>query len=313
MPTAEGTTWNYEMIQEKSSEGFDLTEPNQVEKFEVSYRLGGVEKIDNKELRRFEIYRDDKLDSVDLIAIEENGITCPARTDAQGAITKLAPPQIMVALPLKKEFRWKFDGMIGDTKVNQSYEVAGKEDVDLPSGKFHTWRIHCEQVLPTPATIDRWFVPGTGFVKVETSVKGTSGGVLQKTSLKLKEPPKVAAPPLSKALHGLGQEFSAGVSDQPSGQFKTEFKKDTPAIYVRWHGHDLEEHAEIRVSFVAENMADVSADYQIDESTTTAPAPNSGGTFTLSKPETGWAPGNYRVEFYVADELAQTVKLKISN
>ena len=58
-------------------------------------------------------------------------------------------------------------------------------------------------------------------------------------------------------------------------------------------------------------MADVSADYQIDESTSTAPAPNSGGTFTLSKPEPGWAPGNYRVEFYVTDELAQTVKLKI--
>ena len=310
MPTAEGTTWNYEMIQEKPSEGFDLTESNEVEKFEVSYRLGGVEKIDNKDLRRFEIYRGDELESVDLIAIEENGITCPVRTDAQGVITKLTPPQIMLPLPLEKEFRWKFDGLIGETKVNQSYEVAGEEDVDLAGGKFRAWRIHCEQTLPSPATIDRWFVPGTGFVKVETAVKGTSGGVLQRTSMKLKEPPKVAAAP-EKNSTAASEKFSGGLSDEPRGQFKTEFKTDTPAIYVRWRGHGLSDQAKIRVSFIAENVADVSADYQIDESTSAAPAPNSGGTFTLSKPEPGWAPGNYRVEFYVTDELAQTVKLKI--
>jgi hypothetical protein len=35
------------------------------------------------------------------------------------------------------------------------------------------------------------------------------------------------------------------------------------------------------------------------------------GVFTLSKPDEGWAPGAYRVEFYVDDELSETVKLKI--
>ena len=148
-------------------------------------------------------------------------------------------------------------------------------------------------------------------MKVETAVKGPSGGALQKTSLKLKEPPKVATPSKENPAPQ-SEKFSAGVSSEPSGEFKTEFKTDTQAIYARWRGHGLPGHAKIRAVFIAESVADVSADYQIDESTTTAPVPNSNGTFTLSKPEGGWAPGSYRVEFYVANELTQTIKLKIS-
>ena len=37
-----------------------------------------------------------------------------------------------------------------------------------------------------------------------------------------------------------------------------------------------------------------------------------GGVFSLSKPENGWIPGNYRVEFFVDDRPAETVKFKIS-
>ena len=93
---------------------------------------------------------------------------------------------------------------------------------------------------------------------------------------------------------------------------KTGFKADTPAIYAQWHGHGLPDHAKIRAVFIAKNVADVSADYQLDESSTVAPAPNAHGVFTLSKPEGGWTPGNYRVEFYVDDALAETAKFKIS-
>jgi len=310
-PTAEGTTWNYDFVGERPSDSLDLTEPNEQEQFAVMYRLGGTQKIDNKELRRLEIYRGNELESVDLIAIEEGGIICPARTDDKGAVVKLNPPQKMLAMPLKTGTIWNFDGTIGETKVNQRYEIAGEEDVDVPAGKFHAWRIHCDQTLPGPATIDRWFVPGTGFVKVETTVKGPSGGVLQKTSLKLKEPPKVAPAP-QKTATSQSTKLSAGVSSEPSGEFKTDFKSDAPAIYARWRGQGLPDHASIRASFIAENVADVSADYEIDESNAVAPTPNSSGTFTLSKPEGGWAPGNYRMEFFVNDEPAETVKFKIS-
>jgi len=310
-PTAEGFSWKYEMIQERPSESLDLTEPNEREHFDVTYRLGGTEKIDHQELRRLEIYHGDSLESVDLIAVEKNGIVCPARRDERGNITKLIPPQKLLALPLKKGVTWNFDGKIGETNVAQFYDVAGDEDVDLPAGKFRAWRIHCEQTSPSVATIDRWFAPTIGFVKVETIIKGESGSTLQKTTLILKEPPKVvAAPP--KITTSSPEKFSAGVSNESTGEFKTEFKADTPAIYVRWRGHDLRNKAEIRAVLIAESVADVSADYQIDESSTTAPTSNSSGTFTLSTPEQGWAPGAYRIEFFVDDELAQTVKFKIS-
>jgi len=310
LPTADGTTWNYDLAQRKPIDSFDLTEPNQEEHLAVTYRLGGIEKIYNKDLQRLEIYRGDALESIDLIAVEEHGIVCPARVDAQGEIIKFIPPQIMLSAPLKTGSNWNFDGTIANTKVTQRYQVTGEEDVAVPAGKFHAWRIRCEQTLPAPATIDRWFVPGTGFVKVDTLVKAPSGATLRKSSLKLKEPPKIT--PRQKRNEILSPEkLSAGVSSDPKGEFRGEFSADTPAIYARWHGHGLPEHVQVRAVFIAENVADVSADYQLDESATTAPAPNSSGTFTLSKPESGWMPGNYSIEFFVGDQLAQTVKLKI--
>jgi hypothetical protein len=35
------------------------------------------------------------------------------------------------------------------------------------------------------------------------------------------------------------------------------------------------------------------------------------GSFALTKPDEGWAPGTYRVEFYLDDELVDTVKAAI--
>ncbi len=309
IPMAEGTTWNYELVQEKPSSELDLTEPNERTHFNVTYRLGGSESIDNKDFRRLEIYRGDELESIDLIAVEERGIVCPARTDPRGAVTKLVPPQTMIAAPIKKGTSWKFDGAIGETKVSQNYEIEGEEDIEVPAGKFHAWRIHCEQTAPSSATIDRWFVPGTGFVRVASVIKGESGTVAQKTWMNLKELPKVAA---SKNSAPSSDRLSAEVSDDSRGEAKNQFKVDTAAIYARWHGRGLPKAANIRALFIAENVTDVTADYQIDEMETSAPASNSGGTFELSRPEGGWADGDYRVEFFVNNEAAQTVKFKIT-
>ncbi|HXY60249.1 MAG TPA: hypothetical protein VEH26_01450 [Chthoniobacterales bacterium] len=309
-PTTEGTTWNYELIQEKPSPNLDLTEPNQTEHFAMSYRLGGVEKIDNMELRRFELYRGDTLESIDLIAIEEGGVMCPARADARGAVVKLIPPQQMLALPMEKGKHWRFDGTIADRRVVQEYKIVGEEEVAVPAGRFHAWRIHCEQTSPAPATIDRWFVPGTGFVKVDTVVKGESGIPAQKTWMNLKELPKVVLTS-EKDVEAEPYKFSAGVSTEPTGEFKSDLKLDFRAIYARWHGRELSEHAKVRAVFIAESVENVAADSQIDEVETTSPATNAGGSFTLSRPNDGWNPGSYRLEFYVDGALADTVKFKI--
>jgi hypothetical protein len=129
--------------------------------------------------------------------------------------------------------------------------------------------------------------------------------------LKLKEPPKVASAPGKKTTPQPGK-LSAGVSSERTGKFKTKFTADIPAIYARWRGQGLPDQAKIRAVFIAENADDVSADYEIDESSTVSPKPNANGIFTLSKPEGGWAPGNYRVEFYLDDALTEAVKFNIS-
>ena len=309
MPTAEGTTWNYVLVQEKLSGSLDLTEPNETEHISVTYRMGGIEKIDNQELRRLEIYRGDAVDSVDLIAIEDHGIICPARSYANGSVVKLVPPQTMLKTPLAKGKGWTFAGTIGGTKVNQRYDIADEEEIEVPAGKFRAWRIHCEQTSPTPATIDRWFVPGVGFVKVATVVKGASGSAAQRSWLNLKEMPKVED--RKNASSDSNKKLSGEISNEPQGERKTEFNGATPAIYARWHGRGLSDKAKVRAVFVAESVADVSAGSQVDEMETNAPSPNSGGTFALSRPEQGWTIGNYRVEFYLDDALADTVKFKI--
>src|SRR2546430_6016616 len=98
-PSAEGTTWNYDLVQEKPIESFDLTGPKEEEHLAVTYRLGGIEKVDNKDLRRLEIYRDHTLESVDLVCRLLLEKIYPARVDYQGTYTRLIPTQLMLYMP----------------------------------------------------------------------------------------------------------------------------------------------------------------------------------------------------------------------
>ena len=68
----------------------------------------------------------------------------------------------------------------------------------------------------------------------------------------------------------------------------------------------------MRVVWVAEKVEDVPSDHKVDEAFTFADGRSSSGIFTLSRPEEGWIPGNYRAEFYVDEALEATVKLKIT-
>jgi len=50
----------------------------------------------------------DALTNTDLVAINEQGISCWARINLDGALVKFNPPQTMIAAPLKKGARWDF-------------------------------------------------------------------------------------------------------------------------------------------------------------------------------------------------------------
>jgi hypothetical protein len=132
---------------------------------------------------------------------------------------------------------------------------------------------------------------------------------MRRIELVLTGQPKVAPRPEVQPPKPL----STGVSGDAVGAFATKFSTETPKLYARWQGHGLRDHAKIRAVWIAEDVGDVApANYTIDEATATATVPEAHGAFTLSRPSDGWAPGAYRVEFYLDGDLVDTVKIKIS-
>jgi hypothetical protein len=314
IPTADGTSWQYQMTQE-AGEGFRLSSPTPDADGKVQlivlYRIDGATNIDGKDLLKFEMHRDGVVTNTDLITVNEHGIICSARIDQDGETTKLDPPQIMVAAPLQIGASWDFNGDVAGTKVHQHYGVVGEQDVTVPAGKFRAFQIHGEQISPNPVTIDRWFVKGLGIVKDVTTTRSENGDLLRRISLELKERPKVAARPEVKSA--ASTKLTVSVSKEATGQGTAQFGPDTEKIYARWGGHDLRPESKIRVVWIAENIGDIAPPgYTIDEASTVASASYAHGTFTLSRPDEGWVPGDYRVEFYLDDALVQAVKLKIA-
>jgi hypothetical protein len=314
IPTAPGTTWRYNMTQEVSA-GLSVPDvkPDPDGKFRtmVGYRLEGPEKIDGKELLKFEMHRGGVITNTDLLTVDDRGVLCWARINVDSEFVKFNPPQPMIAIPFKQGAKWRFDGQAGDLEVHQRYEVTGKEDVQVPAGKFRAFRIHSEQTSPSPMTIDRWFAAGTGIVKDVTTMRGKNGDLLERISLELAEPPRIMERPEVNPA-AAPKKLSVSLAKDQLGKASTTLSSDTPQIYARWRGQRLRRGAEVRAVWIAENIGeDFPRDYKIDEARAIAESPTAHGTFTLARPEDGWAPGDYRMEFYVDDVLAETAKLKI--
>ena len=97
------------------------------------------------------------------------------------------------------------------------------------------------------------------------------------------------------------------------GKPTTTFSSNTPEIYARWQGQRLRQGAKVKAVWIAENIGeDFPQDYKVDEASAVAATPTARGAFTLARPEDGWMPGDYRVEFYVDDVLVDAVKIKIA-
>src|SRR5438876_4459316 len=277
----------------------------------VLYRVEETENVDGKELLKFEMHRAGVITRSDLLTVDEHGITCWARITVDGEFVKFSPPQTMIAMPLKQGANWSFDGLVGDLKVHQHYEVTGEEDIEVPAGEFQAFRIHGEQTSPSPMTIDRWFATGTGIVKDVTTMRASDGDLLQRISLELAERPKITDRPEVKS-DVAPKQLSVSLAKDWFGKAMTTFSSDTPKIYARWQGQRFRKGAKVKAVWIAENIGDdAPPEYKVDEASAIAESPTAHGVFTLSRPDDGWAVGDYRAEFYVDDVLVETVKLKI--
>src|SRR3954452_580632 len=112
-----------------------------------------------------------------------------------------------------------------------------------------------------------------------------------------------AAPPMSLKL-----EAMRDVNAKP----QTKFAAKTPSIIIRWHGENLPVGGTVRVAWVAEDVGDlVESGFVIDQTRTQVETSKFGARFTISRPRDGWAPGKYRVDLFVDDELKDTLGITI--
>jgi hypothetical protein len=314
LPTAPGTAWRYNMTEE-AGKGFTFshTRANADGKIRlpVLYRVEGTENVDGKDLLKCEMYRAGTITNTDLMSVDDHGIICWARINLDGELVRFNPPQTMIAAPLKKGAGWDFNGQAGDLKVQQHYDVVGEEKIEVPAGKFHAYRIHGEQTVPSRMTIDRWFAPGVGIVKDVTTMKDEKGELLQRISLALADGPKIVERPEPKS-DATPKLLAVSLAKERFGKPTTTFSSNTPEIYARWQGRRLRQGANVKAVWIAEDIGeDFPKDYKIDEASVAAESPTAQGTFTLARPEDGWALGDYRVEFYVDDVLVDAVKIKV--
>jgi hypothetical protein len=335
LPTAEGTTWRYELVEELGGPSAAAPTTTSVVVRVGRYTFAGQDFI------KVETATDDVVTKTELMTLDEHGWVCHYRGGRDGRMAKLDPPQTIVPAAIKAGDSWDSDGEVAGMEMRQHFVVEKEEPVIVAAGTFRAFHIHCEDSSVMSAKLDRWFFPGVGFVKETTVVRGPTGGLLQRANLELQKRPEVIAPeptptpspsptptpsPRPSAtptapMRGPEVETDPAqaekrlvveVSTDPGGGSNNEFKSDVQNIYVRWHGRGLPEGARVRVAWIAEDVGDlVDPNFIVDETENVAPTPDASARFTLGRPPDGWAEGKYRVEFYVNDELEETVRVTI--
>jgi hypothetical protein len=105
--------------------------------------------------------------------------------------------------------------------------------------------------------------------------------------------------------------LQATVAADKEGEPKTTFLTNTAKIYGRWQGSSLKSGEIVHAIWVAEAFGKEERDAKITEAQVAADRADDRGIFSLARPEGGWPIGHYRLEIYVADKLAASVKFKI--
>jgi hypothetical protein len=201
LPTVEGTSWEYD-----STETLTGAEPVR----SVVTVRAGKQLLDGKEAVKFETLSGNIVSKTELVSVDGNGIACLARSGKDGKLTKLNPPEPIIAAPLKVGAAWELENEVSGIKMHQRFTVVAKEGVTVPAGNFQAFHLQCEDSSLLSIKLDRWFVPGTGLVKETTVVRGP--GMLQRVVLELKKMTQVISKP---------QATPSPVAAQPDGKQPT--------------------------------------------------------------------------------------------
>ena len=108
------------------------------------------------------------------------------------------------------------------------------------------------------------------------------------------------------------QLLHATLVEKLSGEGVTSFSADVPKIYALWKGDAIKVGDKVRGVWIADDVGEAAPkNTRIDEASVTAEKANEDGSFSISKPDKGWPVGKYRLELYVGERLAETLKFTI--
>ena len=298
VPTAAGTVWQYALTREP---GLATTT--------VIRKILPSQDVEDQSSVPVETIAEGLPESTEFLKVEAEAVLVTSRSSA-GKVTNFDPAVTILPSKLEVGSPCDSDGKIAEASVTIPLKVIGEEEVKVPAGSFRAWRIHGEGQGTISTVADRWFVRGIGSVKELVTERSPTGELLARNTLELVTLPSVntnePGPPEKKP-------FEASVSTSTDGDPLTTISSDALQIVARWRAHDLPSRTKVRAVWIAEDTGNVAPpDYKVDEATNVATAPAAIGTFTLSRPDDGWAAGKYRVEFYVGNVLAETVKLTIA-
>ncbi len=91
------------------------------------------------------------------------------------------------------------------------------------------------------------------------------------------------------------------------------FSPDAAKLYAFFRSTGLQEGDKVRAVWIAEDVGTAApANTKIDEASLTANGEGFHGAFSLSRPDKGWPPGRYRVDIYLGEKVATSVKFTIT-
>jgi hypothetical protein len=297
IPTADGTTWRYAFTREGETKPGTLTR-----------QVFAPKNPEEQSILRIETAINGIARSTEFLKNESNAILATAYR-VQGGKTEAFDPAITI-LPGELSFgtEWNYHGPIAGLDLNLPLKIVGEGDIDVPAGKFRALHFRGEKNEGLLTVADFWFVRGVGSIKETVTQRSPSGDLLSRNTIELLNlPARQKTQPIAEK-----KKLEASVSTSSDGDPLNVISEDALQIVARWRGHGLRRHARIRADWIAQDTGIAPVDFKVDEATAVAPVGSASGKFTLARPPDGWATGKYRIEFYVDDELTETVELTIT-
>jgi hypothetical protein len=297
IPTADGTTWQYALTREGETEPGTLTRqvfaprnPNEENSLRIETAING------------------STHSTEFLKNESNAILATAYRVQGGKTEAFDPPITILPADLNLGAEWNYHGPIAGLDLNLPLKIVGEGDIDVPAGKFRALHFRGEKNEGLFTVADFWFVRGVGSIKETVTQRSPSGDLLSRNTIELVNlPARQQTQPIAEK-----KKLEASISTSSNGDPLSVISDDALQIVARWRGHGLRRHARIRAVWIAQDTGIAPVDFKVDEATAVAPVGSASGKFTLARPPDGWATGKYRIEFYVDDELTETVELTIT-